>query len=202
LASLASPDFSAEDLQTVLGRELLVTPTPRALDVVIENVTALIGAEATKFLIHGLTTRDASGPAEALRGASGADPAQADTAADLVGRFRRLFGHRARELVDYWGDNERDWRAIEPNLYRDITDTWVARLELRHYDGNSSLIEGPPKSLLMLVTLVLGVLARVPSKDAFPEPDLARLREAVGFFEGALAGQSIGEQEQQPDQPR
>jgi hypothetical protein len=126
----------------------------------------------------------------------------APTTADVVRKITATYGTEMRDAYALWDQLPNNWRALNRDIYFDmVSGRYLVRVSIDKFNGETSVVEGPPDSILSMTRfLVIALKVVAGSPDAFTREHvvdfLTDTEELITVLHSAMAA----EVEQAPEE--
>ncbi|HEY65233.1 MAG TPA: hypothetical protein G4O02_11750 [Caldilineae bacterium] len=91
-----------------------------------------------------------------------------------------LYGNAIVESYTIGGENPNSWRTVNRQVYYDLmSERWIITFEVLKYNGERTVYEEAPSSLLFLADAILDTLNRLPAEVAPDILDPGRLESFI-----------------------
>ena len=92
-----------------------------------------------------------------------------------------LHGQELKASYDWFTHQPNDWSMFNREVYYDyINQTYLIRVKLEKYNGEETVIEGPPNNILALITRLIRTINIINNRDAFNKIEINEFLEAEG----------------------
>jgi hypothetical protein len=159
------PGLRAE-IGSVIDRRLSNVTGPESWEQIRRSLVDLLGANSAGLLMW-MCVNDALEEDRALRIGRLQQNAKSDVI-ELIRSIRAAYSHEIQNAWEIFGETPNNWRSIEREIYVDVVrGRPYLKLQLKKFNGEQIVLEGPGDSFLNLAGYLSGALATFEADAGF-----------------------------------
>jgi hypothetical protein len=189
---LQAHPHAGQEILEILGKRLTGTFDPQTYQILYNGLINLLSPDAIWVIAYA---------AQSARG-EWAQELGEYASPRVMGFVRAVIGLYGPELdraYALWNEYPHNWRTFLRDVYYDyVNQRYYLRIRLLKYNGEETVVEGNPDSMLQLASYLLKTLRMVESPDVYTQGIRDQFLEEVKEFLTLLG---VIEKEQQGDQP-